>query len=401
MLPVEPNPSFNAIDNRVRPIETLVIQATPFCNLDCVYCYLPHRNDRRHMEMETLDLVCRRVFKEELLAHQLTVAWHAGEPMVLPTTYFRQAFSRIEQFRPPSLHLVHKIQTNGTLIDDDWIRLIQEYGIEVGLSLDGPRHLHDATRRRRNKRGSFDAAIDGLHRLQDASIPVRVITVLTRNSLAEPDALYDFYRDTGICDVAFNIEEIEGANRESTLDDVDAPAAYKNFLKHFLRRMDEAGGTIRLRELDDARATILGSGNLANPQAEPFRIVSVAWNGDLSTFSPELLGTYHSAYGEFSFGNVRNDELTDLERRPLFGHVCSDIAAGVELCRHNCAYFPVCGGGAPANKLFENGSFASQETLFCRLTRQALIDVVLDRIEADFANSKVSSHQNKAMIDTE
>jgi sulfatase maturation enzyme AslB (radical SAM superfamily) len=69
MLPVEPNPSFNAIENRVRPIETLVIQATPFCNLDCAYCYLPHRNDRRHMEMETLDLVCRRAQPSPHFSH--------------------------------------------------------------------------------------------------------------------------------------------------------------------------------------------------------------------------------------------------------------------------------------------------------------------------------------------
>jgi uncharacterized protein len=59
----------------------------------------------------------------------------------------------------------------------------------------------------------------------------------------------------------------------------------------------------------------------------------------------------------------------------------ADIAAGIERCRRTCPYFAFCGGGAPANKYFENGSFDSTETLFCRLSKQAVLDVVLDKLE--------------------
>ena len=116
-------------------------------------------------------------------------------------------------------------------------------------------------------------------------------------------------------------------------------------------------------------------------ETTPFAIVSVDWRGNLSTFSPELLGLAHERYGDFTLGNVRTDSLDSIMASPHFAALRRDIAEGVEQCRRTCAYFRFCGGGAPVNKLSENGSFASTETLFCRLTRQVMLDVVLDQLQ--------------------
>src|SRR5262249_23724689 len=115
-------------------------------------------------------------------------------------------------------------------------------------------------------------------------------------------------------------------------------------------------------------------------ETTPFAIVSVDWKGNVSTFSPELLGLTHEQYGDFTLGNVRVDSLDTILASRRFASLCEDIESGVERCRQTCAYFRFCGGGAPVNKLSENGSFASTETLYCRLTRQAMLDVVLDQI---------------------
>jgi uncharacterized protein len=87
------------------------------------------------------------------------------------------------------------------------------------------------------------------------------------------------------------------------------------------------------------------------------------------------------AYEDFLLGNINRDRLIDLPRRPNFARMLADIRTGVEMCRSRCEYFSVCGGGEPVNKLAENGSFATTETTYCRLTKMQATDLVLDALE--------------------
>ena len=118
-----------------------------------------------------------------------------------------------------------------------------------------------------------------------------------------------------------------------------------------------------------------------NELVEPFAVTSMDHAGNLSTFSPELLGLKNAAYGDFLIGNVNRDTLADLEKSPNLARMHADIEAGVALCRESCEYFSVCGGGEPVNKLAENGTFVSTETAFCRLTKMRATDLVLDAID--------------------
>jgi uncharacterized protein len=86
-------------------------------------------------------------------------------------------------------------------------------------------------------------------------------------------------------------------------------------------------------------------------------------------------------YGNFIIGNVNRDSLQDMRRSAAMLAMTSDIAAGVQACRQSCEYFSVCGGGAPINKLTENGSFASARTSFCSLTQMVPTDLILDAFE--------------------
>ena len=105
------------------------------------------------------------------------------------------------------------------------------------------------------------------------------------------------------------------------------------------------------------------------------------WAGNISTFSPELLGLRNADYGDYLLGNINRDALIDLPDRPNLARMSKDIQAGVRMCKETCQYFSVCGGGEPVNKLAENGTFASTETRYCRLTKMRATDLVLDAIE--------------------
>ena len=116
-------------------------------------------------------------------------------------------------------------------------------------------------------------------------------------------------------------------------------------------------------------------------QNSPFAIVSVGHDGAISTFSPELLGARHARFGGFAFGHVAEHRLADIEHAAMLRTINNEIQRGVDACERNCRYFRWCGGGAPANKLFETGRFDATETMHCRLTRQAVLDEVIAGIE--------------------
>jgi uncharacterized protein len=160
--------------------------------------------------------------------------------------------------------------------------------------------------------------------------------------------------------------------------------AYYRFLSEFWRLAAATPGRITfIREIENAMKHVLRPREAAfvNELVEPFAILSMDWAGNLATFSPELLGLKNARYDDFIIGNIARGRLADLADNPTLVRLAADIAAGVALCRERCQYFSVCGGGEPVNKLAENGSFASSETAYCRMTRMRATDLVLDAVE--------------------
>ena len=365
-------------------IQLLVVQPTPFCNIDCRYCYLPDRTNKAIVADETLNNLFSQVFASGWAKEGLSVVWHAGEPLVLPVSFYRRAFALIDALKPAGLPVTHSFQTNGTLIDDAWCDFIAETKIGVGVSIDGPRRLHDKNRVTRSGRGTFDKTIAGVRRLRERGVPFHVISVLTAESLAAPREMFDFYLAEDIEHVCFNVEESEGDHRSEAFADAGIDRAYYRFLSEFWRLSAAHPGRLKfIREIDDAQRNVFRpqEAGFFNQLATPFAVTSVDWTGNVATFSPELLGLKNTDYQNFVLGNINRDRLVDLADRPLLARMKADIDAGIALCRDGCEYFSVCGGGEPVNKLFENGSFASAETTYCRMTKMRVTDLVLDRLE--------------------
>jgi uncharacterized protein len=365
-------------------IELLVIQPTPFCNIDCSYCYLPDRRSKSIVAMETLGNLFSQIFASGWVGDCLSVVWHAGEPMVVPVAFYRDAFRTIDRIKPNRLTVEHSFQTNGTLIDDAWCAFFIEERVNVGVSIDGPKHLHDRHRVTRSGRGTFDRAIAGARLLRRRHVPFHVISVLTTDSLAEPQQMFDFYVAEGIEAVCFNVEESEGSHVSGCFADNDVEAAYYRFLSEFWRLSAAFPGKLAfIREIEDTIQQVIRPKDVpfGNQLVEPFAVISMDWAGNIATFSPELLGLKNAEYDDFVLGNINRDALVDLPHRPNLARMMRDIGAGVEMCRRSCEYFSVCGGGEPVNKLAENGTFASSETKYCRLTKMRTTDLVLDALE--------------------
>ena len=365
-------------------MELLVIQPTPFCNINCSYCYLPDRRSKAVVSKETLSNLFSEVFASGWVHDCLSVVWHAGEPMVLPPRFYRDAFRAIDALKPTGVSVSHSFQTNGTLIDDAWCDFLIEEEVGVGVSIDGPRHLHDRNRLTRSGHGTFDRTIAGIRLLRRRGVPFHVISVLSSLTMKSPAEMFDFYVSEGIEEVCFNVEESEGGHVSSTFAQGDVEASYYRFMSEFWRLSAAAPGKLTfIREIDHAIRQVLRPKDAvtANQLTEPFAVTSMDVAGNISTFSPELLGLKNLKYGDFLLGNINTDRLVDLLERPNLANMSRDIHAGVELCRQNCQYFSVCGGGEPVNKFSENGTFVSTETAYCRLTRMRVTDLVLEAID--------------------
>lgn len=362
------------------PAELLVLQPTPYCNLDCHYCYLPHRNDRTRMSEAVLRAIARHVLRRAD-PDQLAIIWHGGEPMTLPPDWYGRAFALFEA--ETGQRWRHGFQTNGIGINERWIGLWQDWNVQIGISLDGPAEFHDAMRRTRGGRGSHALTLAGIRRLQAAGWPFHILTVLSQAALADPDRLFAFYRAHGLHDIAFNIEESEGSHHAATLEAPESEAAYRSFLLRFLALMQGGDPPMRWRELEAVTSLIHTPHHrrARNAQVTPLQILTIGADGAMSSFSPEFLGLPDPKFNDFAFGNILDGVPERMLADPAFLRLWGDIAAGIEACAATCSHFELCGGGAPVNKYSELGSAAGSETAYCRLTKKTALDAVLTAME--------------------
>src|SRR5262249_33476861 len=217
-----------------------------------------HRTDR--MAGPTLDALFRWVFESGLMRTPFTVVWHAGEPMVLRPEFYAEAFAAASRHNRSGIPFSHSLQTNATLIDRAWCDFLKAHAVQVGVSVDGPAFLHDGYRVTRRGAGTHGVVMRGIRRLRDEGIPFHAITVLTQDALDFPDELYEFYVDEGIERVGFNIEEIEGPHRASSLERADTGTRFRRFLTRFLDLAAGGASPLWVRELDSMQWAIVAAG---------------------------------------------------------------------------------------------------------------------------------------------
>ncbi|HAC62337.1 MAG TPA: GRRM system radical SAM/SPASM domain protein [Cyanothece sp. UBA12306] len=368
------------------PINLVVIQPTSLCNLNCDYCYLRDRKVKNQLSLDLIDPILKTVLTSPFVSHDFTVLWHAGEPLTVPVSFYDQATALIREaegkYKTQDVQIFQSVQTNATLINQAWCDCFKRNQIGVGVSIDGPAFIHDIHRKTYKGLGSHQETMRGISFLQKNEIYFSIIAVLSQDSLDYPDEIFNFFLENGITDVGFNMEEAEGVNQQSSLNQLGIDQRYQAFMQRFWDLTVQSQGALKIREFETISGIAYTGCFLKNTDMnKPFVIVNFDHQGNFSTFDPELLSVKTEQYGDFIFGNIFADTLLSITDTEKFQKIDQDMAAGLESCRQTCDYFDLCGGGAGSNKYWENGTFNCTETKACRYRIKVIGDIVLAGLE--------------------
>ena len=169
------------------------------CNIDCAYCFFLSKealypNDKHRMSDVTLDAYIRQLL-ESHRTPEVTVAWQGGEPTLMKLEFFERAVELVEKYRRPGQKVEQTFQTNGLLLDDAWCAFFKKHNFLIGLSVDGPRELHDVNRRDRRGQGTFDLVMKGWRCLRDHGVEFNILCTVNAANQAHGRAIYRFFRD--------------------------------------------------------------------------------------------------------------------------------------------------------------------------------------------------------------
>lgn len=182
------------------PFHLLAKPAGAACNLGCKYCFFLSKEnlyparESPLMDISLLDNYLRQLM-ESSPGPQVQVAWQGGEPMLRGLDFYRRSVELAMKYQKPHQSVLHTMQTNGTLIDDEWAAFFKANGYLVGISIDGPREMHDAYRIDRSGQGTFDTVKRGWDTLRRHDVDTNVLCTIHAANQDHPLEVYRFFRD--------------------------------------------------------------------------------------------------------------------------------------------------------------------------------------------------------------
>ena len=359
------------------PYHLLAKPAGAACNLGCQYCFfLSKENLYPARESPLMSDALLETYIRQLMQSspgpQVDVAWQGGEPMLRGLDFFRRSVELANKYRQPHQRVLHTIQTNGTLIDDQWAAFFKQHNYLVGVSIDGPRHLHDTYRVNKRNDGSFDDVIRGWNCLRKHKVDVNILCTIHAANADFPLEVYRFFRDELDAQYIQLIPIVERATPETiTLANqgwggqrgTDRPlymqsgnlvtertvtaAQFGSFLTSiFDEWVQRDVGKVFVTTFDVALGSWMGQHNACIISPTCGNALVLEHNGDVYSCD-------HYVEPEHLLGNVRRSPLKTLvasEKQRRFGQAKYDTLP--EYCRQ-CPVLFACYGECPRNRFIQ------------------------------------------------
>ncbi|MCH7911028.1 MAG: radical SAM protein, partial [Candidatus Hydrogenedentes bacterium] len=246
-----------------RSFQVMVKPIGAVCNLDCAYCYYLEKKDLypkgRSFRMAD-DLLESYIIQHiEACPDELILfSWHGGEPTVLGLDYFRRIVELQRRHRPPGRRILNGIQTNGTLLDEEWCRFLAAERFQIGISVDGPRELHDPYRVTKSGKSTHNQVMRSFRLLKRHGVECDMLCVVHQKNVRHPALVYRFFRDSGVKFLQFL--PLVARQGETGVSAETVPAeAYGVFLSTvFGEWIKHDVGRIAIQNFDEALRPFLG-----------------------------------------------------------------------------------------------------------------------------------------------
>lgn len=338
------------------------------CNLACDYCYYSTCAGRPGPQRNRID----RVLLEKLIREYMgcshgavCFSWQGGEPLLAGLGFFQEVVALQAHYAPFNTVIGNALQTNGTLLSEDWARFFRQYNFLVGVSVDGPREIHDAHRVTATGKGSFDLVMRKIGHLRDHDVDFNILTVLHQGNVDKPRELMAFYSREGFHYVQFIPGMDFHAQEPGTPPRyLVTPEQYGRFLcEAFDIWYNDGTPAISVRFFDNMLGVYAGR------EAEQCTLrhmcpqtLVVEQNGD--AFPCDF---YISP--EYRLGNVAAEPLVEILRQPTYRRFLALKQRLPEACGR-CEHRRLCWGGCPRNRAWDAATGGCGTDYFCQSYRR-------------------------------
>lgn len=339
------------------PFVVMAKPVGPVCNLDCSYCYYlktgqqyGHHHDYR-MSDDLLETYVRQ-YIEASPGPTVLFVWHGGEPTLAGLNFYKRAVDLQKRFLPHGWNCWNNLQTNGTLLDDEWCSFLADAHFDVGLSIDGPGWLHDTYRKDKRGQGTYEVALATVRRLQGHGIQPDLLCTVTSDTAKDPVGVYRALRDLNTGWIQFIPIVRREPNGGVTPDSISSDA-YGRFLSAvFDDWVTHDLGKLNVQQF--AEMLLVWSGGKASAcwmTRACGRVLILEHDG--SVYSCD-----HFVNPEYRIGDLKTSLLSELVDSPAqlrFGENKSALLPGQ--C-HTCRWLAVCNGNCPKDRFVtaEDGS---------------------------------------------
>ena len=345
-----------------RPLYVMAKPASSICNLACDYCYYLEKQElyadtrKRTMSDELTERFIREYIEAQTM-DEILFTWHGGEPLMRPIAYYKKVIALQREYGR-GRHIENCIQTNGTLINEDWCRLFRENHWLVGLSVDGPKEFHDEYRRTRQGRPTFAKVMRAIEMLNRYGVEWNAMAVVNDFNADYPLEFYRFFKSIGCHYIQFTpiVERRVDGRLASVLEDRTEEVTemsvtaeqWGDFLCAVFDEWVRADvGEYFVQIFDSTLANWVGQQPGVCTLAETCGHAGVMeWNGDVYQCD-------HFVFPEYRLGNIRERSLTEMmysEKQLRFGADKRDGLPGQ--CRE-CEYLFACNGECPKNRFIK------------------------------------------------
>lgn len=332
------------------------------CNLNCSYCYyLGKNNVFPEPSPQMTENLLERYIRGHIEAYpgnDVRFSWHGGEPTLLGIDRFRRIVELQRKHCPPGKHIANGIQTNGTLLTDDWGHFLAEQGFAVGLSLDGPAAIHDVYRTDRLGKGSHAAAMRGYRILIEHRIPTDILCVVNAHNVMFPLQVYHFLKSIGATHLSFLplVEQLADGVSDRTVPPEEFGAFLCTIFDEW-RKNDI--GTIKVQIFEEAARTAFGQDHslcLFRPTCGDIPVIE--YNGDIYACD-------HFVEPAWRVGNIEEKSLAKIlgsARLRQFG--AAKRTSLPQSCR-SCEVLAMCNGECPKNRFVTGGNETEKLNYLC------------------------------------